>query len=139
GYRDSFFSAQFNVHRIEQHTLVRDGSTFRSIEQDFLTSTDHDVHFTDVLEDADGSLLIVDMGAWFNYGCPTSKIARPEVLGAIYRVRRKDAPSVVDPWGKALKLAARSPAQLVDLLDDPRPKVRDHVVTQLGMRGAEAI
>src|SRR5437764_140077 len=96
-YQDRLFSAQFNVHRIEQHTLVRDGSTFRSVEKDFVTSDNYDVHFTDVLEDADGSLLLVDMGAWFNYGCPTSKIAKPEVLGAIYRIRKKDTPKVADP------------------------------------------
>src|SRR5262249_4656081 len=137
--QDSLFSAQFNVHRIEQHTLVRDGATFRSVEKDFVTSDDYDIHFTDVLEDADGSLLLVDMGAWFNYGCPTSKIAKAEVLGAIYRVRRKDAPRVVDPWGKSLKLATLPADKLATLLDDARPKVRDQVVTQLGKRGDAAV
>jgi putative heme-binding domain-containing protein len=138
-YRDSLFTTQFNVHRVEQHTLVRDGATFRSVDKDFLTSSDYDTHFTDVLEDADGSLLVVDMGAWFNYGCPTSKIAKPEVLGAIYRIRRRDAPRVADPWGKALKLATRSSAQLADLLDDPRPKVRDQAIERLGKHGADAV
>jgi putative heme-binding domain-containing protein len=138
-YRDTFFTAQFNVHRIEQHTLVRNGSTFRCTNRHFLTSTDYDTHFTDVLEDADGSLLVVDMGAWFNFGCPTSKIAKPEILGAIYRLRRKDAPRVADPWGRTLGLATRTPVQLAQLLDDPRPKVRDQVVMQLGKRGADAV
>src|SRR4051794_13823764 len=138
-YQDSLFSAQFNVHRIEQHTLVRDGSTFRSVEKDFVTSGNYDVHFTDVLEDADGSLLLVDMGAWFNYGCPTSKIAKAEVLGAIYRVRRKDAPRILDPWGKSLKLATLPAEKLAPLLDDARPKVRDQMVTQLGKRGEAAV
>ena len=138
-YRDCLFSAQFNVHRIERHTLVRDGSTFRSVERDFLNSSDYDTHFTDVLEDADGSLLVVDMGAWFNYGCPTSKIAKPAVQGAIYRIRRKDAPKVADPWGKSLRLAERTPPELGALLDDVRPKVRDQVIEQLGKRGVKAI
>lgn len=138
-YQDTFFTAQFNVHRLQQHILVRDGATFRSIDKDFLTSTDHDVHVTDVLEDADGSLLFIDMGAWFNYGCPTSKIARPEVKGAIYRICRTDAPRVVDPWGKSLKLAERSAVELVKLLDDPRPKVRDQVVERLGKLGKAAV
>jgi putative heme-binding domain-containing protein len=138
-YRNCLLSAQFNVHRIERHTLIRDGATFRSKEADFLTSSDYDTHFTDVLEDADGSILVVDMGAWFNYGCPTSKIARPEVLGAIYRIRRKDAPGIADPWGKALKPAALTPADLVPLLDDPRPKVRDQTVEQLGKHGVKAV
>jgi putative membrane-bound dehydrogenase-like protein len=138
-YQDCLLSAQFNVHRIERHTLLRDGATFRSKEQDFLTSSDYDTHFTDVLEDADGSILVVDMGAWFNYGCPTSKIARPEVLGAIYRIRRKDAAKIDDPWGKALNLSGRSPAALAELLDDPRPKVRDQVIEQLGRRGEKTV
>jgi putative heme-binding domain-containing protein len=139
GYEGSFFTAQFNVHRVQQHTLVPDGATFRSVDKDFLTSTDYDTHFTDVLEDADGSLLVVDMGAWFNYGCPTSKIAKPEVLGAIYRIRRMDAPAVADPWGKSLKLASRSPEELLALLKDDRPRVRDQAVEQLGKRGAAAV
>ncbi|MCI0464120.1 MAG: HEAT repeat domain-containing protein, partial [Gemmataceae bacterium] len=138
-YQGALFTTQFNVHRVQQHTLVRDGSTYRSLDKDFFTSTDYDVHPTDVLEDADGSLLIVDMGAWFNYGCPTSKIAKPEILGAIYRVRRKDAPPGTDPWGKSLKLATRSPVELAALLDDPRPKVRDQVVERLGKHGAAAV
>src|SRR5262249_33421960 len=139
GYRDTLFTAQFNVHRIEQHTLIRDGATFRSAEKDFLTSTDHDTHFTDVLEDADGSLLVVDMGAWFNYGCPTSKIAKPEILGGIYRIRRKGSHNIADPWGKSLKLTERSAAELSRLLDDPRPKVRDQAITELVRKGAGAV
>jgi putative heme-binding domain-containing protein len=139
GYEGSFFTAQFNVHRVQQHILVPDGATFRSVDRDFLTSTDYDTHFTDVLQDADGSLLVVDMGAWFNYGCPTSKIAKPEVLGGIYRIRRKDAPPVADPWGKSLKLPSRSPDDLAALLDDARPRVRDQAVEQLGKRGAAAV
>jgi putative heme-binding domain-containing protein len=139
GHAGCLFSAQFNVHRIEKHTLIRDGSTFRSKESDFLTSTDYDTHFTDVLEDADGSLLVVDMGAWFNYGCPTSKIAKPHIQGAIYRIRRKDAPKVRDPWGRSLNLVARTPAELTALLDDPRPKVRDQVITQLARRGTRTV
>ncbi len=138
-FRDSLFTAQFNVHRIQQHTLIPDGATFRCADRDFLVSTDYDTHFTDVLEDADGSLLVVDMGAWFNYGCPTSKIAKPEVLGAIYRVRRKDAPAVADPWGRALKLGSLPAADLAVLLDDPRPKVRDRVIEQMGKRGRAAV
>lgn len=139
GYHDTLLTAQFNVHCVQQHTLTSDGATFRSAERDFLTSTDYDTHFTDVLEDADGSVLVVDMGAWFNYGCPTSKIARPEVLGAIYRVRRKDAPKAVDPWGRELRLKTADTGKLVRWLDDARPKVRDAVIEELGRRGKASV
>ena len=42
-------------------------------------------------EDADGSLLVVDTGGWYKLCCPTSQIAKPEVLGGIYRIRRTGA------------------------------------------------
>ena len=138
-YQGSLFSAQFNVHRIEQHTLVRDGGTFRSVEKDFVTSNDYSVHLSDVLEDADGSLLFVDMGAWFNYGCPTSKIARPEILGAIYRVRRTDASVPADPWGIELKLRDASTEELIPLLADARSKVQDAAVARLARLGEPAV
>jgi putative heme-binding domain-containing protein len=138
-YTGTYFTAQFNVHRIEQHILVRDGATFRSTERDFVTSTNYDVHFSDVLEDADGSLLLIDMGAWFNYGCPTSKIAKPEVLGAIYRVRRVGATPIADPWGRSLGLEKMPAGELAQLLDDPRPAVRDRVIERLAKLGDVAV
>src|SRR5262249_48997934 len=94
---------------------------------------------TDVLEDADGSLLVLDTGGWFRIGCPTSGIAKPDVKGAIYRVRRQDAPRIEDPWGKRLNLKKMLPAQLAALLDDPRWPVRDGAVDELARRGADAL
>lgn len=137
-YTGGFFTAQFNVHRIEHHRLVPDGSTFRSVERDFVTSDSYDVHLSDVLEDADGTLLFVDMGAWFNYGCPTSKIAKPEVLGGIYRVRRRGGPVPADPWGKSFGVAGRDPAALASLLGAPAFKVRERAVVELAKRGPAA-
>ena len=55
-------------------------------------SDSRDFHPTDVIEDADGSLLVIDTGPWYKLCCPTSQLAKPEVLGAIYRIRRKGAP-----------------------------------------------
>ena len=43
-----------------------------------------------MFEDADGSLLVIDTGGWFRIGCPTSQIAKPDVLGGIYRIRPQD-------------------------------------------------
>ena len=58
-----------------------------------------DVHITDVLEDRDGSLLVVDTGGWFRAGCPSSLIAKPDITGAIYRIRPKGPLAKVEPWG----------------------------------------
>src|SRR6516165_8782610 len=80
GYRDNLFSAQFNVRRLQRHPVERDGGGFRLTNADFLVSTDPDFHPTDVLEDADGSLLVLDTGAWFG-GCPTSQVAGRQAKG----------------------------------------------------------
>ncbi len=138
-YQGNLFSAQFNPHRIQRHIVERDGATFRTRDEDFLTSTDPDFHPTDVAEDADGSLLVVETGAWYLHSCPVSRIAKPEFKGAIYRVRRKGAPRVEDPRGLALKLASRPPAELAGFLGDPRPAVRDQAVELLVQAGEPAV
>src|SRR4030095_16908629 len=103
-YQGGLFSAQFNPHRIQRHKLFREGATFRTEDEDFLTSSNPDFHPTDVLEDADGSLLVVDTGAWFIHGCPISRISKPQIRGAIYRVRKTGVAPLKDPFGKDLKL-----------------------------------
>src|SRR5262249_50974683 len=90
-YRDNLFSAQFNVRKVQRHPAARDGGPFRVRNEDFLISDDPDFHPTDVLQDADGSLLVVNTGGWFRIGCPTSQVAKPEIKGALYRVRRAGA------------------------------------------------
>jgi putative membrane-bound dehydrogenase-like protein len=130
-YQGNLFSAQFNRHRIQRHILERDGATFRIQTEDFLVSDDADFHPTDVLEDADGSLLVIDTGGWFRIGCPTSRIAKPEIKGAIYRVYRKDAPRTADPRGLKLAWDKLSPRELARLLDDSRFAVRDRAIQAL--------
>ena len=88
GMRGDLLCAQFNMRRVSRHTLAEDGATFRTTDSDFLVSDQTDFHPTDVLEDADGSVLIADTGGWYKLCCPTSKDMKPEVLGAIYRVRK---------------------------------------------------
>ena len=138
-YQGSLLTAQFNVHKVQQHVLTADGATWRAGAQEFLEVLSHDSHPSDVLEDADGSILVVDMGAWFNYGCPTSKIAKPEVKGTIYRVRRRDAPKIDDPWGNQIEWQALSIADLVKLLNDSRLRVQDRAAEQLIKREAESV
>jgi putative membrane-bound dehydrogenase-like protein len=138
-YRDNLFSAQFNTHRVQRHLVERHGATFRARTEDFLVCTDPDFHPTDVLEDADGSLLVVDTGGWFLRGCPTSRIAKPDIKGAIYRVSRKDAPKLDDPRGLALKWEGAAAEELAKRLSDPRFAVRDRAVHELGKLGAKAL
>ena len=90
-------------------------------------------------EDADGSLIVIDTGAWYKLCCPTSQLAKPDVLGAIYRIRRKNGPRIEDPRGLKLNWAGMKPAELVKLLDESRPAVRSRAIESLGKQGGDAV
>jgi putative membrane-bound dehydrogenase-like protein len=138
-YRDNFFATMFNLRKVTRHVLEPSGASFRSHDSDFLVSNSLDFHPTDVIEDADGTVLVVDTGAWYKLCCPTSQLAKPEVLGAIYRVRRQGMKKVDDPRGISQRWSAMDPAALVRLLDDPRPAVQSRAIHQLASAGTIAI
>jgi putative heme-binding domain-containing protein len=138
-YQDNLFACLFNLHKVTRHVLEPDGATFRTRDEDFLVSDNVDFHPTDVLEDADGSLLVLDTGGWYKLCCPTSQLHKPDVLGAIYRVRRAGAPRPADPRGLKLAWAKLSAGELAGLLNDARPAVRRRAVEALADTGAEAV
>src|SRR5256886_15981400 len=131
-FQDNLFVCCFNLHKITRHTLEPDGATFRTRDSDFLVSDNPDFHPTDVIEDADGSLLVIDTGGWYKICCPTSQLAKPDVLGAIYRIRKRGAPRIEDPRGLKLAWQKFSPAELAKLLDDDRPAVFKRAVARPG-------
>jgi putative membrane-bound dehydrogenase-like protein len=134
-YRDNLFVAQFNMHKVSRHVLVRDGSTYKTEDSDFVVAADTDFHPTDVLEDADGSILIIDTGGWYKLCCPTSQLAKPDVLGAIYRVRKTGAKKPEDPWGAKIDWS-----KPVALFTDERPAVQKRAMkTPLGPKNASAL
>jgi putative membrane-bound dehydrogenase-like protein len=137
-YQSNLFTAQFNPHRVQRHVVHRVGATFRTDDSDFLTSTDPDFHPTDVVEDADGSMLVLDTGAWFIHGCPISRVAKPEIKGAIYRIRKEGAAPIQDPRGTKLDFKSMQMADVARLLEDSRPAVRDRAVEFLVQAGPAA-
>jgi len=138
GFRNNFFAALFNLRKVMRFVLEPSGATYTISNADFVTSDDRDFHPTDIVEDADGSLLIIDTGAWYKLCCPTSQLAKPDVLGGIYRVRLTSAPRIRDPRGLNIAWTA-APADLAPLLGDPRPAVQNRAVRELAARGARAI
>src|SRR2546430_15001612 len=138
-YQDNLFCCQFNMHKVSRHVLTPDGATFKSRDEDFLVSSNLDFHPTDVLEDADGSLLVLDTGGWYKLCCPTSQLVRDDVLGGIYRIRKVGSHKVSDPRGKMIAWESSSPANLVLLLGDSRPAWRRRAIESLAARGTAAI
>ncbi len=56
-YQDNLFACYFNLHKVSRHVLTPQGATFTTKDEDFVSSSDLDFHPTDVIEDADGSLV----------------------------------------------------------------------------------
>jgi putative membrane-bound dehydrogenase-like protein len=138
-YKDNLFACQFNMHKVSRHVLEPEEATYKSHDEDFLVSSNFDFHPTDVLEDADGSLLVLDTGGWYKLCCPTSALHKPDILGAIYRIRRTGGARVADPRGLQLPWGKMTPKELAGLLDDPRPVVRRRAAQALGSKGEEAV
>jgi putative heme-binding domain-containing protein len=135
----NLFSAQHNARRVVRHVLVPEGSTFRTQDHEFVTTDDPDFHPSDVLEAADGSLLVVDTGSWYVHHCPTGKIRKVRAAGGIYRIRPAKAAAVADPWGLKVDWKKATVKHLTGLLRDPRPAVRDRAGQVLVSRGKKAV
>ena len=65
--------------------------------------------------------------------------AKPDIHGAIYRIRRKGAHKVKDPRGRFLDAARLTPAALARHLDAARPEVRERLIDRLALAGIDAI
>ncbi len=130
GVKGDLLCADFNLRRISRHKLTRSGSSYAVETDTFLESDQTDFHPTDVIEDADGSLLVADTGSWYHVCCPTSKLSKPKILGAIYRIQKKGAAVHSDPRG--LKLDWKKPA--VSYLSDERPFVVSRAIEALARK-----
>ncbi len=167
-FKANLFSAHFNAHRVQRHKVFRQGATYRTEDEDFFVSSDPDMHPTDVMQDeGDGSLIVVDTGAWFIHGCPLSRTAKPDVKGALYRVRKKGVatarltmaeaqPKSVEAWAarrrdaKSVEEAAAAvfglfrlggvaaQAAVREALSDARYEVRQAAARCVGMSGDKA-
>ena len=139
GFQNNLFAALFNMHKITRHVLDPDGGSFKSRDEDFLVAESLDFHPTDVLEDADGSLVVINTGGWYKLCCPTSQLHKPDVLGGIYRIKRVDAPEVSDPRGRQFAWKAFQLDGLAKLLSDVRPAVCQRAIDELAHHGQKAV
>src|SRR5262245_43451375 len=125
----NLFACQFNPRKVSRHVLKPSGSTYVTEDSDFLVSDNQDFHPTDVIEDADGSLLVVDTGGWYKLCCPSSQLVKADVLGAIYRVRRADK-KYQSKWLPAeIKIEnQKSYTELIDTATSTtQPAIRDRI------------
>jgi len=120
-----FLVTHFNTQRVVRMELARQGSTYRATENEFLKLTDPDIHLTDVLEAPDGSLVVLNTGGWFRLGCPSSLMAKPDVLGSVLRIR-SSAQTVNNSgaWSQPYRPIGTTTAELLAGLDAADAQVR---------------
>jgi putative heme-binding domain-containing protein len=138
-HRGNLFACLFNMHKVTRHDLRPDGATFQCATQDFLVCDDLDFHPTDVLEDADGSLIVIDTGGWYKLCCPTSALQKPDILGAIYRIRASNVIPTDDPRGVAIDWQRLSSIEAVTYLADERPWVQRQASRRLESLGTQSL
>lgn len=136
-WTDGWVVTHFNTGELTLTNLQPQGSTVVEKEtRTIFRALKPDTHLTDVLEDRNGDLLVIDTGGWFRNGCPTSQIAKPEVAGTIYRIAKKDVPYQAPTYPDWEKLTAE---QVSHFLNAPEDWLRERAITELAVRGAPAM
>ena len=138
-FHNNLFVTVYNTHKVQRVVLEQHGSSYRGQIHDFLNSDHDEVRFTDVWEDADGSLMVIDTGEWFRESCPAAQLVDGKIHGAIYRVSRSGALVPPDPRGLKIEWDELTDQQLANLLDDERFAVRERAIDTLSQRGDRAI
>ncbi len=137
-WSDGWLVTHFNTAEVTLTKTAPKGASYEAVETTtILKALKPDTHFTDVLEDHQGDLLVLDTGGWFRIGCPTSQIAKPDVTGNIFRISRKDRGPYQRPvypdWKKLTS------EQVSGYLDAEEDWCRDRAITELAVRGAPAL
>jgi glucose/arabinose dehydrogenase len=119
-FTGDFLCADSERHEVRRYTFARSGATFSATGDTFFRGDDG-CGVAGVLEDAEGSVLILDGG------------------GAIYRVRKDNGVRIGDPGGLKLKWDHPPVSELVRRLHDLRPCVADRAAEELAHSGSEAV
>lgn len=138
-YRNNVLACLFNMHKVTRHVLIPKGASFETRDEDFLVSDNLDFHPTEVIEDADGSILVIDTGGWYKLCCPTSQLHKPDILGAVYRIRRTGSHRIAHPRGQLSDWAEPSNEELVERLSDERPAVVRQALQSLAEQGEKTV
>ncbi len=130
-------AALFNLQKVTAHRLVSHGATYQTDNIDLLVGNRIDFHPTDILEDADGSLLVVDTGGWYDLCCPTSRVDQQTAAGGIYRLRGQT--QLAHPVLPAVDWQTATLPDCVTYLTDSRPWVARMAQLKLSQAGDAAV
>jgi putative heme-binding domain-containing protein len=103
--------AEFNLQRISSHQLIPNGAGFTTQRQDLVIGEQLDFHPVDILQDINGSFLVVDTGGWYDLCCPSSGNEKRISTGGIYRLTPKSAPSYASLYDSVIETLQHTPAK----------------------------
>lgn len=131
-----FLVTHFNTQRVVRAELTRDGSTYRATENEFLKLDDPDIHLTDVIEAPDGSLIVLNTGGWFRLGCPSSLMAKPDVMGSVLRISPLVRPAALrtGAWRRPFAPIGTDTSSLLSGLSSPDAQVRLRTLARIAER-----
>lgn len=132
-------AALFNLQRVTLHQLVPNGASFVTQDHNLVVSDRIDFHPTDIIEDADGSLLVIDTGGWYNLCCPSSKVDQQTAQGGIYRVSSPKTRLVKDARGREIRWESVDSKQALQMLGDSRSWVRRRASDLLVAQASESV
>lgn len=137
-WTNGWLVTHFNTGEVTLTKTRPQGATYAAEEtRTIFKALKPDTHLTDLLEDHNGDLLVIDTGGWFRNGCPTSQIAKPDVAGSIYRLARTDAgPYKAPEYPEWPRLTAE---QVSGYLGAEQDWLRELAITELAVRGAPAL
>lgn len=128
------YVTHFNTQRLVRMDLTKAGASYTATESEFLKIHNPDVHLTDVFEDKNGTLLVLDTGGWFRLGCPSGLMAKPDILGAIYRITAAEKAA---PLPAALPTPPASAKAAAVLLKAPDAHTRRHTLEWIAQHLAQ--
>ncbi len=127
-------AALFNLQRVTMHRLIPTGGSFSTEDQNLVLSDRIDFHPTDIIEDADGSLLVIDTGGWYGLCCPSSKVDQAAAQGGIYRISSAKTRAARDARGPEIRWESLTADKALQHLADDRAWVRKRAAQWLVSR-----
>jgi len=139
---NTLVAALFNHRKVIALPVSSSGASYRAEPVELVVGNRIDFHPTDVIEDFDGSLLVVDTGGWYDLCCPSSRVDQELAAGGIYRLKRVS--NSTQPAQATMRRTVEvgqdmSASQVASLLDDVRPWVARAALLRIATSGDWAL
>ncbi len=136
-WTDQWFATHLNGASVTRTRLSRTGSTYDAIDTETIFRLLRaGSHLTDVTEDHNGDLLVIDTGDWFLASSESTDEQVSQNTGTIYRISNPESPYRAPSYPEWNQLTAEEVANLLSAEED---WIQAKAITELAVRGAPSI